>query len=64
VGFPGLDEKGRGRGSRHIHQRKAPVDFPADENLQIVVSMVADRYEFLGAFGHAFPPVTTQGPLP
>jgi hypothetical protein len=37
VGFLGLGEKWRSPGSRHIHQRKAPVEFPADENSQVVV---------------------------
>jgi hypothetical protein len=54
VGFHGLGEKWRTPGSRHIHQRKATVEFPADENLQIVVGMVADRNEFSCAVGHAF----------
>src|ERR1035441_8625825 len=57
VGFLGLGEERRSPGSQHIHQRKAPVEFPADENLQIVVGMVADRNEFSCAVRHAFPPV-------
>ena len=35
VGFLRLGEERRSPGSRHIHQRKASVEFPADENLQI-----------------------------
>jgi hypothetical protein len=42
VGFLGLGEEWRTPGSRHIHQRKASVEFPADEDQQIVVGSVAD----------------------
>ena len=63
VGFLGLGEERRSPGSRHIQQRKSSVKLAADKNLQIVVSMVADRYEFSCAVRHAFPPVTTQKPF-
>jgi hypothetical protein len=42
VGFLRLGEERRSPGTRHIHQRNASVEFPADEDQQIVVGSVAD----------------------
>ena len=55
VGFHGLGEERRSPVSRHVEHRKSTVKFPADENLQVVVGMVADRNEFSCAVRHAFP---------
>jgi hypothetical protein len=37
-----LGEERRSPPGRHMRQRKAPVEFPADENQQIVVGPVTD----------------------
>jgi hypothetical protein len=42
VGFPGLGEERRSPGSRYIEQGKAPVEFPTDEDHQIVVCSAVD----------------------
>ena len=40
--FSAWAKSGESPGGRHIYQRKAPVEFPADENDQIVVCSVTD----------------------
>ncbi|MBZ5724666.1 MAG: hypothetical protein LAP87_06675 [Acidobacteriia bacterium] len=47
VGFLGLGEESGIPGSRHVHQGEATIEFPLDQDQQIVIRSGTEHSEFL-----------------